>query len=170
MKEFFTSTKKMKLFGIWLSFIVLLCIIWIVSGNPNDVTVAVSTFVCGLSTIAFWSYRLKFKTRIKRWKVNPRKKFVLIGSIGALWVEFIFWFFEKIFGAEGVAASPNLFLDFAVTMPWYIMMLFLIWKVLNKYPYSLKEITLLGGIYELGADGFVGAFLGGNLTFVGFLL
>ncbi len=73
------------------------------------------------------------------------------------------------FSAEGVAASPNLGLDLLITMPWYVLMTFLLFKVETKYHYSYFEILLLGGIYELGADGIVGQMLEG-LTPAGILL
>lgn len=123
---------------------------WIIGESKTDRTVAVSAFVCGVSTFFFWSC----KNRISlKGMMSPRKKFVLIGGLGAVWAESVFWFFEKIFGASGVAASPVLALDLLVTMPWYIMMLFFLFKVETKYHYSYTEILLLGGVYELGADG-----------------
>ena len=42
-------------------------------------------------------------------------------------------------------------------------MVVLFWQVLKKYNYSAKEILVLGGIYELGADGILGSILKGNL-------
>ena len=165
----FGATKKMKLFSIWLILIILLCIFWIFSGKPNEVTVAVSTLVCGSSTVAFWIYRKDLAARVENWQMKPWKKFVLIGSAGALWVEFIFWFFEKVFGAVGVAASPNLLMDYVGTMPWYVLMLLLLWKVQNRYGYSVREMLILGGVYELGADGFFASLSSGNFP-RGFLM
>ena len=84
-----------------------------------------------------------------------------MGSLGAAWAECVFWFFEKWFGAVGVAASPNLVLDLVITMPWYVIMLFLLYKVETVYHYTFTEILLLGGLYELGADGLFGQVLEG---------
>ncbi|MCK4310701.1 MAG: hypothetical protein KAV80_04540 [Methanomicrobia archaeon] len=132
----------------------------------NDRTVSVSTLFCGLSTFVFWCYRKKIASIIKRWNATPRTKFILIGSFGAAWGEFIFWFFEKIFGAVGVAAHPNFILNLIATMPWYILMIILLWRIETRYKYTFTELLLLGGIYELGADGFIGSFLGGTLSLI----
>jgi hypothetical protein len=168
LKEFFFRSRKMKLFLVWFIGIVFLLFVWIGGESVNDRTVAVSAIVCGGSTFFFWSYRAKI-SNFFHFALSPRKKFVLIGSIGAAWAEFIFWFFEKVFGAFGVAASPNLVLDLIITMPWYIMMLFLLFKVETKYSYSFTEIVLFGGIYELGADGIFGQVFSG-LTLPNLLL
>lgn len=157
LKTFFFQSRKMKLFFIWFVFIAFLLFAWIIGESTSDRTVAVSAIVCGVSTFFFWSYKKKISIKI----MSPRKKFVLIGGLGAVWAEFVFWFFEKVFGASGVAASPVLALDLLVTMPWYIMMLFLLFKVETKYHYSYTEILLLGGLYELGADGILGQVLEG---------
>lgn len=158
---------KMKVFFFWLFLTVLLCVFWVMFGGPNNITVGISILVCGISTIVFWIYRELLRQQVKKWGMKPSRKFVLIGGLGALWVEFVFWFFEKIFGAVGIAAHPNLLIDYIATMPWYIMMVALLWKVQNKYHYSLKEMLILGGIYELGADGFIGSLFKGQLL-IGF--
>ena len=158
-----TSTVKMKVFCFWLFLMVLLCLFWVMFGEPNNVTVGISILVCGINTIVFWIFRELLTQQVKKWRMKPSRKFVLIGSLGALWVEFVFWFFEKIFGAAGIAAHPNLLLDYIATMPWYIMMVALLWKVQNRHHYSVKEMLILGGIYELGADGFIGPLFKGQL-------
>lgn len=155
LKAFFFRTRKMKLFFVWFIFIVFLLSVWIVAGNNNDRTVGVSALVCGGSTFLFWNCRKTLSEKyVIRW--SPRKEFIFLGSLGAAWVEFVFWFLEKSFGASGVAASPNLVIDLLATMPWYVMMLFLLYRVETTYHYSYTEILLLGGIYELGADGIFG--------------
>ena len=70
------------------------------------------------------------------------------------------------FQAKGVAASPNLAIDLLVTMPWYVMMVALLYRVEATYRYSTYEVLLLGGVYELGADGLVGPFVGGKFSIV----
>lgn len=148
------------LFFGWFIFTVGLILVWIGGENINDRTVGVSALVCGGSTFFFWNYKEPL-SRIFRITMSPRKKFVFIGSLGAVWAEFVFWFFEKVFGASGVAASPHLWLDLLITMPWYMIMLFLLFKVETRYHYSYAEILLLGGIYELGADGIFAQILEG---------
>lgn len=96
-------------------------------------------------------------------RFKPRWRFVLVGGAGAAIVETFFWAAEKATGATGVAASPNLAVDLLATMPWYLLMLALLWKVITRYRYTLPQILLLGGVYELGADGLVGSLLGGKL-------
>ena len=164
LKQFLFSSKKRILFSIWLLVIMFLCLIWAIGENVNDRTVSISTLFSGLSTFVFWCYRKKIASVIKRWSATSRTKFILIGSFGAVWIEFIFWLLEKIFGAVGVAASPNFILDLIVTMPWYIFMIILLWRIETTYRYTFTELLLLGGVYELGADGFIGSFLGGRLS------
>ena len=164
LKQFLLGSKKRILFSIWLLVIIFICLMWVIGENVNDRTVSISTLFSGLSTFVFWCYRKKIASIIKRWNATPRTKFILIGSFGAVWVEFIFWVFEKIFGAVGVAASPNFILDLIATMPWYILMVVLLWRIETRYKYTFTELLLLGGIYELGADGFIGSFLGGTLS------
>jgi len=166
LKAFFFASLKRKLFFVWFALIVFL-VIASMGGGSHDVTVAVSIFVCGGSTFLFWNYRKRFY-ELFSFSWSPRKKFVVVGSLCAAYAEFVFWFFEKLFGAEGVAASPNLGLDLLITMPWYVLMVYLLFKVETKYYYSYFEILLLGGIYELGADGIVGQMLEG-LTPAGIL-
>ncbi len=168
LKAFFFTSRKMKLSFIWFIFIVFLFLLWIMGENKNDRTVAVSVLVCGASTFVFWSYKTRI-SEIFTFNLSPRKKFVLMGGLGAVWAESVFWFLEKVFGASGVAANPNLAIDLLVTMPWYIMMLFLLFEVETKYHYSFTEVLFFGGIYELGADGIFGQAMEG-LTLVGLFL
>jgi hypothetical protein len=163
LKAFFFHSRRMKVFSVWFFFIAFLLGLNIVGESDYDRAVAVSAFSCGGSMFFFWNYRKKISHSIHgRW--NPRKTFVLIGGLGAVWTEFIFWFFEKLFGTAGVAASPNLGVDLLITMPWYILMCYLLFAVETRYNYSLTEILLLGGIYELGADGILGQMLEGAGT------
>lgn len=159
LKTFFFQSRRMKLFLVWFLFVVFLLFVWVVGDSANDRTVAISAVICGGSTFLFWSYRTAVKRITLFW--SSRKKFVFLGSLGAVWVEFVFWLFEKLCSAQGVAASPNLILDLLATMPWYIMMLFLLYRVETTYSYSYTEILLLGGIYELGADGIFGQIMEG---------
>ena len=80
-----------------------------------------------------------------------------------MWAESVFWLFEKIFGVVGVAAHPNLLMDLVATMPWYLMMVALMWKMFQRYDYSIKEIFFLGAVYELAADGIFGSMIKGTL-------
>ena len=153
LKAFFFRNLKRKLFFVW--FILIVFVVLMSMGSSSNRAVGVSVFFCGGCTFLFWNCREKF-SRICGFPMSPRKKFVLVGSLGAAWAECVFWFFEKLFGASGVAAHPNLILDLLITMPWYVLMVFLLYNVETTYHYSYYEILLLGGIYEMGADGIVG--------------
>ncbi|MBU7033345.1 MAG: hypothetical protein HXS53_12510 [Theionarchaea archaeon] len=173
VRSFFFRSRKMILFFIWFLSIMVLLSIWICGESVNDRTVAISALVCGMSSCLFWKNREKIKSK---WNSSwsTRKSFIIIGSLGAVWVETVFWFFETLLGATGVAASPNLLLDLLVTMPWYIMMVSLLFTAQTRYSYSYTEILLFGGIYELGADGIFGQVLegmtGGGLLLVWYLI
>lgn len=95
---------------------------------------------------------------------HPRRNAVLFGVFNAALVETVFWAWEKLWGASGVAASPDLAVDLMVTMPWYIGMVMIFARVQDRRRFSTPAVLLLGGLYELGADGFVGGMLfGGGL-------
>jgi hypothetical protein len=168
VRQFFFQSRRMKLFFIWTMGIALILFTNVIGKSAEDRTVACSTFVCAGTTFLVWSYRKRISQLLNvSW--SPRKKFVAVGSVGAVWVESVFWALEKGFGASGVAASSNLFLDLVITMPWYVIMLWLLYTVETRYRYSYTEILLLGGIYELGADGIFGQALEG-LTVSGIVL
>ena len=154
------------LFTVWLALVGLIVLVWLSQPKATDRTVGLSTIVCGLSTVGLWRSRDRLARAVARWGASPRAKFVLIGSLGAAWVETVFWALEKVFHAKGVAASPNLAIDLLVTMPWYVMMVALLYRVETTHRYSMYEVLLLGGVYELGADGVVGPFVGGTFSIV----
>jgi hypothetical protein len=154
------------LFTAWLSLVGIIVLVWLAQPRANDRTVALSTILCGLSTVGLWCSRGRLARALAGWGASPRVKFVLVGSLGAAWVETVFWALEKVFHAKGVAASPNLAIDLLVTMPWYVMMVALLYRVEATYRYSMYEVLLLGGVYELGADGLVGPFVGGKFSIV----
>lgn len=161
LKDAFLCNQKRKFFLLWLLFASFLQILIVLTSTDNfqtknqtnQLVVLVSILSCGISTFIFWLRKEKFTELLKKWENKPRLKFVLLGSFGALWTEFIFWAFEKLLGGSGVAANPNLIVDWIVTMPWYLMMIILIWKIQTRYDYSLMEMAFFGGIYESFADG-----------------
>jgi len=160
LKSFFFGSRKMMGFSIWSSMIMILLVSWIWAGPASDRTVACATLICGASTVLFWNSK---KTIARIWNPSwsPRKSFVLIGGLCAVWVETVFWVLEKLLGAQGVAASPHLGMDLLITLPWYLLMSHLFFSTQIKYRYSYTEILLLGGLYELGADGIFGQMLSG---------
>ena len=164
LRSFLFGSRRRSLFGVWLIFVILLLLVQIIAGSVNNRVTNISTFLCAFSTLLFWSFRTPLTSLVSRWGASPRTKFILIGSAGAIWVETLFWSVERVFGITGVAANPNLAIDLLATMPWYVLMIALLWRVQTTYRYTLLELLLLGGIYELGADGIFGAVLHGMVS------
>jgi len=155
LRNFLFASRKRKLFSIW---ILIALAIWFFSKDPPTIFSAIGVLISGLSTLLFWNFRKPISRLVSKLRISPKKKFIIIGSLGAVWVEFEFWVLEKIFGIS-LAASPNLFLDLLGTMPWYIIMVWLLWHVETKYSYSLYTILIYGGIYDSFADGVLGTVL-----------
>lgn len=134
--------------------------LWLFSNDLVTTFSAVGVIISGLSTLLFWKFRKPLLSIYNLIPISPKIKFILIGSLCAMWLEFEFWVIEMLTGAVGVAADQNLFLDLLGTMPWYIVMVWLLYKVELKYSYSFFGILMLGGIYDFFADGILGAILG----------
>jgi hypothetical protein len=159
-----TATRARKVLAVWMFAWILLWLYNLVRGNAHDQVVGYSMFICAGTTVLVWAYRDVLAARARKWAASPRTKFIVIGSLGAAFAEYVFWQIEKIYGITGVAANPNLAIDLLVTMPWYIMMVALLWKVQTRYRYSFAELFVLGGVYELGADGLVGSIMNGTFS------
>jgi hypothetical protein len=149
------------LLAVWAIFIQIIMLFQ----EPEAQTIGVSAFVCGLTTVTVGVgvYLLR------RWWSPSQLHgcvagflFILIGSLGAVWAETVYWAFEKIFGAQGVAAHPNLIIDLLVTMPWYISMVAVLWLVHRRFRYHWTTVALLGVLYETAGDGIFGHLAGGN--------
>lgn len=137
--------------ALWGGGILLFAVI--LEPTPENYTLAVSILLSGIYTwILFLTRRIWLKGLSKTPVINA----VLLGSINAIVIETLFLFVEKAFGASGVAAHPNLLVDLLMTMPWYIGMVWIFVRVQKKEKFSWSGVLLLGAIYELGADGFVG--------------
>jgi len=137
-------------------------IILLVSGELEGITISLSYFICLITLFLLWKNRHRLEKFGRPNEKGAGWRFVLLGSLGALWVEFIFWLVETIVGSVGVAAHPNIFIDWLVTMPWYISMVAVLWLIYKRFRYKWTTIALLGGIYEIGGDGIVGHLLQGN--------
>lgn len=98
---------------LWFSFVLL---IWFGQGNVQDILTAFCVITCGISTIVFWIFRDKIKNLIKKWNATPKQKFLILGSLGAIYVEFVFWIVEKLAGYDGLAAHPNFLINLLITM------------------------------------------------------
>jgi hypothetical protein len=146
---------------IWLLFVFA---IWFEQGYIQDTLIAFSVIICGFSTMVFWVFRNKLKNLIQRWGTTSKLKFLILGGLGAVYVETIFWAIEKLANYEGLAAHPNLLIDLLITMPWYITMTFLLYNIETKQKYSYLEILILGDIYDFFADGIIGTVFQGSFS------
>lgn len=121
--------------------------------TPENFTLVVSITLSGVYTILLFLTR---KAWLKRLSSKPVINAILLGSFNAAVIEALFLIVEKIFGASGVAAHPNLLIDLIITMPWYIGMVWIFVKVQEKERFPYAVVLLLGGVYEMGADGIIG--------------
>lgn len=121
--------------------------------TPENLTLLASIEVSGLYTLALYLSRDRWLPRLTG---KPLRSAILLGIANAAIIETVFLLFEKLFGAAGVAAHPNLLIDLLLTMPWYILMVITFSRIQERYQYSDAAILLFGAVYELGADGIVG--------------
>lgn len=139
-----------KLFYVWavlaLLFLALTGSFWVVMG----------VLISALSAGFVYKFRASFQRCLQRQGLSTKWKFIIIGSLGAFWLEMVFWVLRQISG-EPITAHANPLMNLVLTMPWYIVMVALFWKVQTKYPYSLFSILMLGGVYAFFADGVVGS-------------
>lgn len=133
-------------------------------------TLALGFYTCEITLIIFCYNKKLIRNFILPNKKGVGRRFILFGSIGAFYVELVIWVFEKITGAEGMAASSNLLVNMLVTMPWYVSMISLFWLIYKKFKYKPTTVFLLGGLYEIGGDGIVGHILVGETITPGYLL
>jgi hypothetical protein len=131
-------------------------LIAILEPTPENLTLLVSIYLSGFYTILLSISRKLWLPALQK---KPLTNGVLLGSINAAIVETLFLIIEKIFGAEGVAAHPNLIIDLIMTMPWYIGMVWIFVRVQNQEKFPGGIVLLLGGLYELGADGIIGGII-----------
>ncbi|MCB2178620.1 hypothetical protein KQH61_04310 [bacterium] len=121
--------------------------------SPETLTLFFSIELSGLYTYLLYRNRHRW---MPRFAAKPFRGAVLVGIFNAVVIETLFLVIEKIFGAQGVAAHPNLLIDLALTMPWYIGMVYFFARIQERYQYSDAAVLLIGGVFELGADGIVG--------------
>jgi len=124
--------------------------------TAENLTLAVSITLSGLYTGMLYLTR---RVWLKRLSGKPVRNAILLGSFNAAVIETLFLMAEKVFGASGVAAHPNLLIDLLITMPWYIGLVWIFVKVQEKEHFPLAAVLLLGAVYEMGADGIVGGVL-----------
>ncbi len=155
------------LWGLAFSFLVVF-----LEPTPENLTLAVSITLSGLYTGLLYLTR---KLWLRRLSKSPVVNAILFGSFNAAIIETLFLLVEKVFGASGVAAHPNLLIDLLITMPWYIGMVLIFVKVQNQERFPLGAVLLLGAVYEMGADGIVGgvimpAIMGTPVNHIEFLI
>lgn len=139
---------------LWGTGILILSVV--LDPTPENFTLGVSIILSGLYTLLllltkpFWLEKLAQK---------PLQGAILIGSLNAAVIETLFLVVEKVFGASGVAAHPNLLLDLLITMPWYLGMVWIFSRVQKTERFPASAVLLLGAVYELGADGIIGGLI-----------
>ena len=128
--------------------------------TPEDQTHAVAITLSGVYTVLLYLTRRWWLPRLAD---RPQRNAMILGSLNAAVIETLFLAVQRMFGAEGVAAHPNLIIDLLVTMPWYIGMVVIFVKVQHRRRFTCSTVLLLGAVYECGADGLVGGGLNGML-------
>ncbi|MGD2162438.1 MAG: hypothetical protein PVG02_08365 [Anaerolineales bacterium] len=143
-------------FGIpWALF--TLTIATVSEPTAENITLFIAILSSGLYTLLLrltrplWLYKLSSE---------PLRNAALLGIFNAALIETLFLLVEKICGAEGVAAHPNLLIDLLLTMPWYTAMVITFVRVQNRRRFTSATVLLLGALYELGGDGFIGQIIG----------
>jgi hypothetical protein len=147
-------------FGLVFGPLILLLSTW---SDPTlrNITLLLSILSSGLYALILYLARDRWMPLLAR---HPLRNACLFGIFNAVAVETIFWTYERLLGASGVAASFNLLLDLIITMPWYVGMVILFVRAQDRRRFSPAIVLLLGAVYELGADGIVGGMIfGGGL-------
>jgi hypothetical protein len=124
--------------------------------TPKALTVMIAIPASGLYTVLLYVARRLWLPWLVR---RPVRNAVLLGIFNAGVVETVFLVVEKFMGATGVAAHPNLLADLAITMPWYVPMIWTFVRVQNRRHFAAATVLLLGGLYETGADGILAGWL-----------
>ncbi len=135
--------------------------------SPEDRTLAISIALSGVYTLLLKWSRPWWLPRLAS---RPLRNAMILGSVNAAVIETLFLVVEKIMGAEGVAAHPNLIMDLLLTMPWYIGMVIIFVRVQHGRRFAPAVVLMLGGLYEAGADGFVGGTFEGSIFTPAFYL
>ncbi|MBI9042852.1 MAG: hypothetical protein JEZ06_00110 [Anaerolineaceae bacterium] len=129
----------------------------VIEPTPENWTLICSIWTAGLYTAGLYITRKWWLSILSK---HPLRNAAILGSFNAVVIETEFLVFEKVFGAVGVAAHPNLIIDLLMTMPWYILMCITFIRVQDRRRFSAPIVLLLGGLYEMGADGIIAPFFG----------
>ena len=125
--------------------------------TPENLALLISIAASGLYTLGLFITRPIWLRLLAR---RPLFNAALLGIFNAAVVETIFLVCEHLLGAEGIAAHPNLLIDWALTMPWYVLMVITFVRVQRRRRFAPTVVLLLGALYELGADGVVSQIVG----------
>jgi hypothetical protein len=146
----------------WLRWLLIAGLVWAHLGlgfsllsdrSPHNLTLAISIEASGLYTLLLFFTRRMWLPWLTR---RPVAGATALGIFNAAVIEALFLGVQTVLGAEGVAANPNLLIDWLLTMPWYIGMVWIFVRVQRRERYSAAAVLLLGALYESGADGTVG--------------
>jgi hypothetical protein len=146
----------------WLRWLVVAGIAWAFAGlgislasdrSPRNLTLIISIAASGAYTGLLYLSRRAWLPWFAR---RPVAGATAIGIFNAALVEALFLAVQTALGATGVAAHPNLFMDWLITMPWYAGMVWIFVRVQRRERYSAAAVLLWGAAYEAGADGTVG--------------
>jgi hypothetical protein len=119
----------------------------------ENLTYLLSIPLSGLYTLLLYWTRGWWLPRLQG---HPLRNAMWLGIVNAAVAEALFLAIQNAVGAHGVAAHPNLWWDWILTMPWYIGMVILFVRVQNRRRFIASVVLLLGALYETGADGTVG--------------
>lgn len=156
------------LLRIGLAWAVILLVLMATTDDPTpeDHTLALSITLSGIYTVLlrftrqWWLTRLAPPDRTRR---DIVRRAMLLGIVNAAVIEALFLVIEHILGAEGIAAHPNLLVDWLITMPWYAGVIVLFVRVQDRRRFAPAMVLLLGGLYEIGGDGIAGGLFSGAL-------
>ena len=149
----------------WLRWLLILGLVWAQLGlgfsllsdrSPHNLTLVISIEASGLYTLLLFFMRRLWLPWLPR---RPVAGATALGIFNAAVIEALFLAVQTALGAEGVAAHPNLFMDWLLTMPWYIGMVWIFVRVQHRERYAAAAVLLLGALYESGADGTVGGII-----------
>jgi hypothetical protein len=125
--------------------------------TPENLTLAASIWSAAGYTLGLRATRRWWLP----WLVKrPVRNAILLSIFNAGVIETEFLLFEKLFGAAGIAAHPNLIVDLLMTLPWYSLMALTFFRVHDRWRFSTATLLCLGGVYELGFDGILAPFMG----------
>ncbi len=134
------------------------------SGTPYDKSISMGYLTALIYTIVF-GFLLQKTLSSAFANSNKVLTFVALGLTGAVIVETSIWAAQNVFKASGASINDILAVDLLMTLPFYGFLTYLFAKVAIKSQHkpSLLSVLVLGGIYELFADGVFGSLLKNSL-------